>query len=278
MQRRFLSGIIRRTGPIGLLIGRIYGWPLPFGFRMRIDDPHEWIQKRLLEDAFEPGVSAVIKAVLQPGDIFFDAGANRGYYTLLALKCGASVTAFEPVPRLYQTLQTNLRMNGIDRQATLEPLALGEDTHTATIYVASRKDDGSHSLIAGVEASAVVQQEVQVTSLDQYLVEKRDVPSLIKIDVEGYEARVLDGAQMVLNTIQPPVLIFETADRLASALGESAASVLGRLYDCGYRIFAIHDDVTLTEVSPDNISGAIMDYVAVHPTSPKLEVLASLIR
>jgi hypothetical protein len=89
----------------------------------------------------------------------------------------------------------------------------------------------------------------------------------VKIDVEGYEARVLDGAAGILRSAQPPFVVIETADRLADTIGESARSVLGRLLRAGYRIWRIPDVGRSLEAVPENkISPELNNYLAAHPT------------
>jgi FkbM family methyltransferase len=187
---------------------------------------------------YEAEIAHIVERLLEPGDVFIDVGANIGNHTLVAASCGAEVHAFEPVPRLTSALKANINLNNLSNQIVVRGEAIGAAAGFALINVASRYDDGSHSLIEGIEARSVEQQKVAVTSLDDYTRALRVPPTLIKVDVEGYEARVLDGASRLLQS-STVCFIIETADRIADRIGESARSVLDRLFRLGYNVFFV---------------------------------------
>jgi FkbM family methyltransferase len=250
------------------------------GLRVRIDDPDEFIQRALVEDGdYEPDVAHLVRGLLRDGDLFLDVGANLGYHSLLAAAQGARVYAFEPVPRLLDKLAANVALNGFQERVRIAPRALSDQEGTSTLYVASRLDDGSHSLLPGVEAESVQPIDVRTVTLDGYLAAAcESVPTLIKIDVEGCEALVLDGAARTLAALPPPVWIFETGDRLANQLGESAASVIRRFVDRGYRVFRISGDDAPAEVDVERVHCELADYVAVHPRSTRREAVLALLK
>src|SRR6188474_434849 len=73
--------------------------------RIHIGNPSEYIQSALLQSGvFEPTVTNLITKLLKPGDELFDIGGNIGYFTLVGASRGATVHAFEPVPRLAENL------------------------------------------------------------------------------------------------------------------------------------------------------------------------------
>jgi hypothetical protein len=86
---------------------------------------------------------------------------------------------------------------------------------------------------------------------------------VVKIDVEGWEAMVLDGATGMLTSREPPASVLETGDRLAEQIGESAKSVLRRLVLRGYKVYRIGEKGDLHSVSPEDVSGTLSDYVAI---------------
>lgn len=238
---------------------------------MAIHDAREHIQRCVLRcGAYEPGIASALATIVQPGDIFFDVGANIGHHSLVAASRGAMVHAFEPVPRLASRLQENFRLNKIEDRLVLNVAAVGAEPGTATLYEATRLDDGSHSLLAGVPASSVQTLAVQVLALDGYVPANSGVPAVIKIDVEGYEARVFDGASALLAASPAPFIILETADRLADQIGESAGSVLGRLEAKGYRLFRLDESSPGIEPTTAASSGGeLANYLAAHPANPR---------
>lgn len=275
--RRMLRPLLKAAslpglpGMVGRYCGRTLGWPLECGYRLIIDDPTEWIQRTIIDSCtYEPNVEAVIAALLGPGDAFFDVGANIGYHTLGAAATGARVYAFEPVLRLRHRLDGNLRLNGLERRVVVSELALSDRSGSAAFYLARRVDDGSHSLIQGVPAKSVECITVRTTRLDDHLRSTgAPSPTLVKIDVEGAEALVLDGATTLLDGPAPPAVILETADRLADQIDEAASSVLARLFRRNYRVFRIPETSgPLRPITPDRVSGELANYVAVPADSP----------
>src|ERR687885_539712 len=99
-------------GQPGRRLGRTRGLRTSCGYRMAIHDPREHIQWCVLRSgAYEPGIVAVLSTLLQPGDVFFDVGANIGHHSLVAASRGAIVHAFEPLPRLAARVRENFELN-----------------------------------------------------------------------------------------------------------------------------------------------------------------------
>lgn len=261
-------------GYVGRYCGRIVGCRLTCGYRIVIDNPNEWIQQRILtKGVYEPNVARLLVTILEKGDLFFDVGANIGHHSLVGASRGARVHAFEPVPRIAMRLTDNLRLNHLESQITVREMALSNKEGKAILYIADRGDDGSHSLLPGVEAKGIEPITVTVSTINQYVSETQcGVPTLVKIDVEGFESLVLDGASAALTCPEPPIFIVETGDRLADQLGESASTVLDRFFGRGYRVFRIPQSTGgfLLETNPGHVSGELANYLAIHNKSPKL--------
>lgn len=147
---------------------------------------------------------------LQPGDVFVDIGANQGAWSLLLAGHGASVHAFEPIPLTRQRLEANVALNAEDvrRRITVHAVALGRTREQATFTC--EEDAGNHRLneTAGSRTSGKGEIVVEVDTADAVLAEV--APKLIKIDVEGEELSVLEGADRVLNQPTLTALIVET--------------------------------------------------------------------
>lgn len=256
-------------GELGRRIGRHRGVRLTCGYRMIIHDPREYIQRCVLADgAYEPGIAGILAAILRPGDVFFDVGANIGHHSLVAASRGAWVHAFEPVPRLAERLRENFRFNGIEERLVLNVAAVGAEPGAAVLYEADRADDGSHSIIPGVPAASHRAHQVKVVTLDAYAASNNLRPALIKVDVEGYEARVLDGATRLLAGDPRPFVVLETADRLADQIGESARSVLGRLEALGYQLLRLNEaSLRAKRTTAASAGGELANYLAAHPAN-----------
>jgi len=269
-RRRLVRKFIRAStsaAPIGGIskwYGTHRGWRLDCGLRVRIEDPSEYIQACILsEGVYEPEIAQIIQRLLKPGDVFIDVGANIGNHTLVAASCGAKVHAFEPVPRIASALRANIKLNHLSEEIIVREEAVGDAPGFAMINIADRNDNGSHSLIEGIEARSVEQQRVSITRLDDYIESLKAVPTLVKIDVEGYEARVLDGASQLLQNSTVSFII-ETADRIADRIGESARSVIERMFKFGYTIFLIPETGPLACLdSVDKVRPDLANYLCI---------------
>jgi len=136
---------------------------------------------------------AYVLHVLRHTDLFIDVGANVGSYTILACRAvGAAGLAFEPIPETYARLQENIRLNHLENQVAC--LNAGVGNSPGTIKFTGGLDTMNHALAQSESDSGAI--EVKVVTLDSILKDKE--PSLIKIDVEGYETPVLQGATETL--------------------------------------------------------------------------------
>lgn len=129
---------------------------------------------------------------LRAGDVFADAGANIGSYTILASGvAGAHTIAFEPDPETSARLQNNIRLNDISHLVDVHTAALGNRAGSV------RFSTGRDTINCVVGPDEAQSREVLLEKLDNAVGSR--IPALIKIDVEGYEAEVLRGGRAVLS-------------------------------------------------------------------------------
>lgn len=147
----------------------------------------------------EPGVRCLIERYLRPGDHFIDAGANVGMHVLAAaraLRGHGRILAFEPCQATRALLERTLWINGVSDLAEVHPVALSRENGPRTLYLGATS--GHHSLFPlARQAATGAAAEVMVMRLDDAIGSDISV-TLIKIDVEGAEADVIDGARSVL--------------------------------------------------------------------------------
>jgi FkbM family methyltransferase len=161
---------------------------------------------------------AFLLHLLRPDDVFVDVGANVGSYSVLASAvCGARSISVEPDPSTMNALRRNIECNKIEDRVTLVEAAVGAEIGTARFTVGH---DTTNRVASEGEPGTRV---VQVRTLDECL--KCLNPVLIKIDVEGYETEVIEGANATL--LNPSLLAvqLETVDE----------SVRTRLNAVGFR-------------------------------------------
>jgi FkbM family methyltransferase len=177
----------------------------------------------------DEGSFGAMKGRVHEGAVVLDIGANVGMYTLLMARWvgpAGKVFAFEPAMQTADKLQRHVIMNQLANRVEVIRTAVGNAVGEVTFYY-SAECSGN----ASVAASAVPgghSQLVPVTTVDVFCQTRAIVPTFLKIDVEGFEAYVLDGA---LETIQQhtPDLLIETHPRLWPQLGLSREYVADRL-------------------------------------------------
>ena len=144
--------------------------------------------------------------LLRARDLFVDVGANIGSYTVLASKVvGANSLAIEPVPVTFKRLQANIRLNDISSLVDSRCCAAGKNS--GVLKFTSDLDTTNRAVDADYMGSSI---EVPVESLDQILEQLQ--PTLIKIDVEGFEPDVIAGANKVLACESLLAILLETVD------------------------------------------------------------------
>lgn len=159
---------------------------------------------------------------------FLDIGANTGIYTLLACAVNPSIAAvaYEPVPRIYQRLVDNLRLNGLTGRCTARNAAVSKRRERVMLHVPYSLLPTSSSLhpegFRGVPGELV---EVASTTADLDT-EGGPPVDLVKIDVEGFEDQVLEGMARILASDRPVIVCecnpdgpFQAVETLAGASG-----------------------------------------------------------
>jgi len=144
--------------------------------------------------------------VLRSGDLFVDVGANIGSYTVLASKViGANSLSLEPVPVTFERLIRNININEINNLVDSRRCAVGNAN--GTLKFSSDCDTTNQVVDENYVGVAI---EVPVTSLDTMLENLK--PTLIKIDVEGYEPQVIEGAIKTLMCDSLLAILLETVN------------------------------------------------------------------
>jgi FkbM family methyltransferase len=206
-------------------------------------DLTDQLQRQIYFGLYEPDETPFFRGRLRPGDVFFDVGANVGYYSLMAAEmCGPTgqVHSFEPVAENAAVLAENAALNRLDN-ITLNRVAVTDGaSDEITIF---KRQSGSNSGWASIAPSPKrgnLAVTVPATSLDRYVAERGvGRVSLMKLDCEGAEHLVLRGARDLLSGPDAPDLMCEVNPFHLSLLGSSGAELKGLIADCGYRLYAI---------------------------------------
>jgi FkbM family methyltransferase len=171
---------------------------------------------------YEPGATAAMCAVLKPGSVFVDVGANTGYFSVLAgLLVGplGRVVAFEPNPDVRARLERHLELNGLTDRVVVSDAALGSrEQNDARFYISCcDSNDGLSSLsrsAVGFGSGALrteITTSVRVRTFDA-VAEQLGLGriDLMKVDVEGGEYDVFAGMSRTLAACPPSRIICET--------------------------------------------------------------------
>ena len=194
--------------------------PVPGGGQLVVDLTDE-MRQLYFESVYEPVTSRYVREHLADGDVFVDVGANYGYFALLA--AGAvgqrgAVHAFEPNPRVVDVLRESIHLSGFDRRVHVHGVALSDADGEADFYlscdptnagISSLSPWQGHLQAGNLSADHVLRIRAQRfdTWVESVGLEKL---TMIKIDVEGAEERVLAGMTAVLERFSPAHIICET--------------------------------------------------------------------
>lgn len=192
---------------------------------------------------YEPELREVVAAVLEPGSVAVDVGANVGWHTLwMAEQVGSTgkVMAIEANPSVRRRLEEHVLMNRLDNVVVV-PNAVAEQARTLRFFGPGVGDAaaGDGHVVGDEQAGSPGVLEVEARTLDE-LVETAALTrlDLIKIDVEGFEWPVFQGAGETIRRFRPNV-IFEF-DRGYTGRGGGDAARLQRYFDeLQYRLFAL---------------------------------------
>jgi FkbM family methyltransferase len=173
---------------------------------------------------------AFVLHALRPNDLFVDVGANVGSYTILASgAAGADCVSVEPVPATFAHLLDNIRLNNLESKVTAKNIGLG--ALSGSLRFASGLDTENH--VAADNEVVANPIEVPVEPLDAVL--SGSALTLMKIDVEGFETEVLNGAS---ETMRQSSLLAVVMELNGSGLryGYDEEKIHGRMVDWGFTV------------------------------------------
>jgi FkbM family methyltransferase len=188
------------------------------GFDITISAPYDNLYAELLIlGTIEKGTVNFLKSFIKNGDMVFDVGANIGFYSLLFSTSGpdTKVYSFEPMPVTFERLKQNVLLNSKENNININNIALSDKDEDLKIYLFKELHHG-YSSISTQGRSDAVGFDVHGTTLDKFISENKiNSADIIKIDVEGAEKRVLEGAKDSIMKFNPSILIemnFETCE------------------------------------------------------------------
>jgi FkbM family methyltransferase len=178
------------------------------------------------------------------GAVVFDVGAHFGTYSIIAARRGGSaarVVAYEPSELTRSYLTRHLAWNRVERQVIVRPVCCGRTGGETQFFCRPDVPDGSNGILPG---DGLVETTVPVTTMDDETRRLHLTPDVIKIDVEGAELDVLEGAERTLATGRPRLFISVHPKQLAFR-GLKPDAVLQWLRGHGYHCDLVDEDQEL---------------------------------
>jgi FkbM family methyltransferase len=219
---------------------------LPWGSPIEINVTETIGGEIFKQGIFDIGVSECAWRLLQAGDQVLDAGANIGYMTsLFAAKVGknGTVHSFEPHPQIRKKLTANIGRfahNGASARIVVHDCALGDVNGTANLVETDgfASNQGSAFLADPATAGKVTAQyQVEVKPLDEL------TPTgefrLLKIDVEGHELKVIQGARRLLSEKRVRHVIYEDHSQGKSGIPDIFTGYGYSIYSIGHTLFGL---------------------------------------
>lgn len=206
----------------------------------------------------------LIRRLLTPNDTFVDVGAHIGYFTLVAAKYTRHVFAFEPNPSTYAYLQRNIQLNlALAAKVTSYPIALSDHAGAANLF--NSPEHPGRASLQPIESAHTVVEAVTLDTLDHILSAHKI--SFLKIDVEGGELNVLNGAREIVGRDRPLALC-ELFEPFQQRFGCTCQDIVDFFHEYGYKAYYVQEDTSrrcgvivksldLAELSVDEANNAL---------------------
>jgi FkbM family methyltransferase len=252
IRRRFLSYGLKIFGKIWQDKNCTFSLPDGSHFNYPLNSA---IGRALFTGGFEIAEVEFMRKLLKPGDIVFDVGANGGLFTVIAAKkVGDSghVYAFEPGERELELLRHNIEINHL-KNVTVIAAAVGDKIGSTQLAISC--DGALNSLRQTDHPKQQIEgwQPVKMLTLDSVIQEFK-IPQVefIKIDVEGAEKLVIAGANILLSSNTPPVILFESSDLNARCFGYAVRDLIAEFIENKYAINHFDESGYLTPICSED--------------------------
>lgn len=211
-----------------------------FGCKVMVR-PHEDVGRAMVFDEFETADLRHFMGAIRSGDLVFDIGGNVGAYCLPIAKANptAAVVAFEPIPLNAALVNTSRLLN---RLANVEVVPKCVSDTSGYVEFSLAEDSAYSSMIDTHRKAEVEKFSCECVSLDDFCRGRGRTPEVVKIDVEGAELKVLQGALGVFaGPHKPRLALIELYDKNLLVFGTEIAEVVRTMEDWGYRAYVLID-------------------------------------
>lgn len=267
-----IKTILSQDKPVKYLVGRIL-WKSGLcrllkiqrdGYRLHFSPSALSATLWVYPDGHQTAEEYFFKHYLKAGDRVIDIGGNIGVLAIrAALSVGVEgqVYSVEPHPRIYQYLLNNIKLNKLENVKTFN-YAMGESSEDSIIF-SQKSDDSQNQVMKSGQGISIPMKK-----LDDLPIQESEI-NLLKIDVEGYEKFVLEGACQLLSRIQ--CIYFESWEYHFAKFGYHTSDAIKFLTDKGFQCLRMLDDSTVTSISLPYASEKCENLIAVKDLNSFLE-------
>ncbi|MFT5663262.1 MAG: FkbM family methyltransferase [Gammaproteobacteria bacterium] len=214
-----------------------------------------------LSSKLEPEMD-VLKYFVNEGDRVIDVGGNRGLYAYRLWKLGAAVEVFEPNINCFRILSAWAMRK---KKVNIYHVALSKVAGSALLHVpvdAAGIEHDSSGSVELIESESTLDQQVELRKLDGYNFEN---VKFIKIDVEGHESDVVEGAAVTIKSMTPMMLI-EIEQRHN---GKPVLEMINKIRELGYeayflrkgKLVSVNEFLPERDQNPKNLGNAAQEYI-----------------
>jgi FkbM family methyltransferase len=189
---------------------------------------------------YEPETEQILRDLLRPGDSFLDVGANEGYFTTLAATIVGEkgyVAAVEPQGKLCDIIDINVSLNGA--KATVVHGAVGGvKGQPCELFLYPSLNTGASSIVRKPKLYRRIEKTTFVDP--EELLGERPFFSLVKVDVEGFEARVIDRLDSMMSGGKIRLMVLDYHASILSANGVDPKQIESRILGAGMSLDGYH--------------------------------------
>lgn len=228
----------QKLGSLPVSDGHVTVPVLDFQLRLRADDLG-LSRDLILRGIREPDAVEFLRPLLSGFGVILEIGANQGYYAILEARetrPGAKIYAFEPHPDNVRTLRLNTELNSCaDKFVEILQVAVSDQCGTAELNVHGLSNWHSLSRVELPKGGWQETLRVETVTLDEFC-HSRGIKAVdfVRMDVEGHEAAVVDGATNILKASPACVLFIELHSAMLRSIGRSPEALLGQLKSLGF--------------------------------------------
>jgi len=203
-----------------------------------------WVTPRFknhfVDNSYEEFTSNIIENLAQNIDLFIDIGAHYGYYSLLVGQANPNceIIAFEPAPTNYEILNKNIELNQL-KNARAVNQAVSNKNEQVSFNISTASDNCA--FIDQLATPTLKQINIQSIPLSELLSEKKGLRTLIRIDAEGHELKILEGFRKILSEAENIQMVLKINPECLLLDGTTLEELFTAITALGYKSYFLDE-------------------------------------